>query len=117
MTTAKAAKATPETVAAPARKMTAIPLSEPIRRGKTEIAEISIRKPKSGELRGLSIQELMNARVSAVLDILPRITMPPLTAAEVAELEPEDLSACAGAVIDFFLTAEDRTKIAQVTQA
>lgn len=102
---------------APARKTTAIALSAPIIRGKTEIAEIAIRKPKSGELRGLSIQELMNARVSAVLDILPRITVPPITAAEANELEPEDLSACAGAVIDFFLTAEDRTKIARVTQA
>jgi len=94
-----------------------IALSEPIRRGETEITEITLRKPKAGELRGLSIQELMTARAAAVLDILPRIAMPPITQHEADNLEAEDLAACAGAVIDFFLTAGDRAAMEKVLTA
>lgn len=94
-----------------------ITLSEPIRRGETEIAEITLRKPKAGELRGLSIQELMNARASAVLDILPRIAMPPIVQPEADDLDPADLAACAGAIIDFFLTAADRAAMEKVLMA
>lgn len=89
-------------------------LAEPIVRGTQTIASIQLRKPKAGELRGTSIQELMQARTSAVLDVLPRITMPPITQAEADALETEDLAACSGAIIDFFLTASDRKKVEQV---
>ncbi|OCC25669.1 hypothetical protein MB02_01230 [Croceicoccus estronivorus] len=94
-----------------------ITLAEPIVRGNETIASIQLRKPKAGELRGLSIQELMNARATAVLDILPRIAMPPITQAEADQLEPEDLAACSGAVIDFFLTAADRKAVEKVLNA
>lgn len=94
-----------------------ITLAEPIRRGETEITEITLRKPKGGELRGLSIQDLMTARVSAVLDILPRISMPPITQQEADNLESEDLASCSGAIIDFFLTAADRKAMERVLTA
>lgn len=102
--------APPEAVQAQnARKMSdPIPLSEPIVRGETKITEITLRKPKAGELRGLSVQDLMTARVTAVLDVLPRIAMPPITQPEADNLEAEDLAACSGAIIDFFLTPSDR---------
>lgn len=97
------------------RKMSGtITLAEPVQRGDQVIADIVLRKPKAGELRGLSIQELMNARTSAVLDLLPRITVPPLLAHEVEQLEPEDLAACGGAIIDFFLTPADRQAVERV---
>jgi len=109
----------PETPpAASARKMSdPIPLAEPILRGQQTIESIQLRKPKAGELRGLSIQELMNARTSAVLDLLPRITLPPVTQAEADNLEPEDLAACSGAIIDFFLTPADRKAVEKVLNA
>lgn len=100
-----------------AAAMATITLSEPIVRGETSITEIAIRKPKSGELRGLSIQDLMTARVSAVLDVLPRISMPPITQHEAENLEAQDLAACAGAIMDFFLTAGDRKAIEKVLTA
>jgi len=100
-----------------AAAMATITLSEPIVRGETSITEIAIRKPKSGELRGLSIQDLMTARVSAVLDVLPRISMPPITQQEADNLEAQDLAACAGAIMDFFLTAADRKAIEKVLTA
>jgi len=94
-----------------------ITLAEPIVRGAEKITVLQLRKPKGGELRGLSIQELMNARASAILDILPRITMPPITQAEADQLEAEDLAACSGAVIDFFLTPADRRAVERVLNA
>lgn len=94
-----------------------ITLSEPIRRGETLISDIVLRKPRAGELRGLSVQDLMTARASAVLDILPRIAMPPITQAEADNLAAEDLASCSGAIIDFFLTAGDRAAMEKVLKA
>ena len=94
-----------------------IHLSEPIVRGETKIPSIQLRKPKAGELRGLSVQELMGARAAAVLDLLPRIAVPPITQPEADNLEPEDLAACSGAIIDFFLTPADRAMMEKVLKA
>ncbi len=94
-----------------------ITLSEPIKRGETLITEIILRKPKAGELRGLSVQDLMTARATAVLDILPRIAMPPITQPEAENLEAEDLAACSGAIIDFFLKPSDREAMEKILKA
>ncbi|MGE4431888.1 MAG: phage tail assembly protein [Sphingobium sp.] len=94
-----------------------VTLSEPIVRGETTISDIQIRKPKAGEMRGLSIQDLMTARVSAVIDVLPRISMPPITQQEAENLDLSDLAACSGAIIDFFLKAGDRAAIEKVLTA
>lgn len=99
----------PSETATKARKMSdPIPLSEPIVRGETKITEIILRKPKAAELGRISIQELMQARADAIISLIPRISMPPITAPEAGDLEPEDLAACGGAIIDFFLTAAER---------
>lgn len=101
--------------AATARKFSdPIDLAEPIRRGEETVATITLRKPRAGELRGLSIQDLMNARTSAVLDVLPRIATPPITAAEADQLEAEDIAACAGAIIGFFLNPSQRQQVEAV---
>ena len=96
---------------APARKMETIKLTEQIVRGEQKITELTLRKPKAGELRGLSIQELMNARVAATLDLLPRITMPPITQAEADDLEPEDVANASGAIIGFFMSSAQLNQI------
>lgn len=99
---------------APSKLSEPITLSVPIVRGETSITEIVLRKPQAGELRGLSVQELMNARVTATLDLLPRISMPPITQHEADNLELEDLASCSGAIIGFFLTPADRAKVEKV---
>jgi hypothetical protein len=86
-------------------------LTTPIMRGETAIKELKLRKPKAGELRGLSMQELMNARMSAVLDILPRITMPPIEQHEADNLEVEDAANASGIIIGFFMTSGMRHQI------
>lgn len=105
MENASAPAASASAPATPAARQTAtVTLHEPIVRGESKIETLTLRKPKAGELRGLSIQELMNARVSSTLDLLPRITMPPITQQEADDLEPTDLMACSGNIIGFFLT-------------
>lgn len=105
-----------DTPAVTNRHSETITLAEPIVRGETQITELTLRKPKAGELRGLSLQELMTAGVSATLEILPRISMPPITEQEAENLEPQDVAAVAGAVIGFFLTAKDQAKIKEASK-
>lgn len=68
-----------------------ITLEETIKRGDTEITEIQIRKPKVGELRGVSLSQLMQMDVSELTKIMPRITQPTLTAEEIQNMDPADL--------------------------
>lgn len=80
-----------------------ITLEVPIKRGETEITSVQLRRPKSGELRGLSIADLMQMDVNAVIKVLPRISTPTLTDAEAAGLDPADLAQMGGAVATFLL--------------
>ena len=86
----------------------AIALSEPIRRGDTEIASIDLRKPKAGHLRGLTLQSLINTEIGAVLTLIPRISNPPLAPHEVEELDPADLAEIGGTIRGFFMTPAER---------
>lgn len=78
-------------------------LQTPIPRGETRIEEIDIRKPAAGELRGVSLVDLLQMDVAAVSTILPRITQPSLTAAEIAGMDPADLLSAAARVSGFLL--------------
>ena len=96
---------------AAAPKMESLRLTTAIQRGEQSITQLALRKPKAGELRGLSMQELMNARISAVLDILPRITTPPITQQEADNMEVEDVANASGIIIGFFMTALQKHQI------
>ena len=80
-----------------------ITLDTPIQRGSSAIAEVTLRKPNAGELRGLSLQRLHQADTDELLKLLPRITTPSLTPPECAQLDPADLSEAGGIVISFLL--------------
>lgn len=80
-----------------------ITLDTPLKRGETEITEVTLRKPASGELRGLEIHDLLRMDVTANIKLLPRITTPTLTEAEVAALDPADLTQLASEVTGFLL--------------
>ena len=95
---------TPDTAAAATPTVpNTITLDTPIERGATTIAEITLRKPNAGELRGLSLQRLHQADTDELLKLLPRITTPSLTPPECAQLDPADLSEAGGIVISFLL--------------
>ncbi|MFU3873527.1 phage tail assembly protein [Pseudomonas aeruginosa] len=108
--TTTAVSAGPESTTEEPRKLAdnEVELDEPIKRGTQIIDVVAVRKPQSGELRGVSLQDLLNLDVSALLVVLPRITTPTLTQPEVARLEPADLLQLGSKVSGFLLTKRVR---------
>ena len=80
-----------------------VTLDTPIRRGTTSINSITLRKPNSGELRGVSLVELLQMDVGSLIKVLPRISSPSLTAVEVAGMDPADLLALSSKISGFLL--------------
>jgi len=78
-----------------------ITLDQPIQRGDNTIETIVLRKPKSGELRGLKMAEVINLDVNSLTRLLPRISEPALTEAEVQAMDPADLTECGLEVVNF----------------
>lgn len=83
-----------------------VTLQEPIVRGDNKVTELNIRTPKAGELRGLSLADLLQLDVNALKILLPRISSPSITEQEVNNLHPADLVQLGGKVISFLVPAE-----------
>ncbi|MFZ2307542.1 MAG: phage tail assembly protein [Rhodoferax sp.] len=81
-----------------------VQLENPIKRGDTTITSVTVRKPRAGELRGLSLAELLQMKVDALQALLPRITTPMLHRHDIDNLEPADLVNLGGEVVNFLLT-------------
>ncbi|MEX5559123.1 phage tail assembly protein [Pseudomonas rhodesiae] len=86
-----------------------VTLDTPIRRGTTNIESITLRKPNSGELRGVSLVELLQMDVGSLIKVLPRISSPSITAIEVAGMDPADLLALSSKVSGFLLQKSAKT--------
>ncbi|MGU9822004.1 phage tail assembly protein [Pseudomonas sp. LF090] len=84
-------------------------LDTPIRRGTTSINSITLRKPNSGELRGVSLVELLQMDVASLIKVLPRISTPSLTVVEVAGMDPADLLALSSKISGFLLQKSAKT--------
>jgi hypothetical protein len=89
-------------------------LDTPITRGKTTIDMLTLRKPQSGELRGVQLIELLNLDVATLIKILPRITSPSITAPEAAGMDPADLLACGSKISAFLLQKSAKTDVCLV---
>ena len=98
-------------VTEPKSRFETVTLSEPIVRGETRIETLNIRKPKSGELRGIALQDILGTDISALLKVIPRVSEPPLTQDEADNLEPEDLAEIGGTLRGFFMTKAERQAI------
>ena len=81
-------------------------LETPIKRGEQEITSITVRKPQGGELRGVSLVNLLNMDYGALEIVLPRITSPALTKQDVVTIDPADLVQLATEVSGFLLTKQ-----------
>ncbi|AXQ50157.1 phage tail assembly protein [Stenotrophomonas rhizophila] len=81
-----------------------IDLDTPIVRGEQEIKQVTLRKPMSGELRGVTLSDLAQLDVLALRKVLPRISTPCLTDHEIGRMDPADLLQCGVAVGSFLLT-------------
>lgn len=80
-----------------------VTLDTPIRRGDTTIGTVALRRPKSGELRGVALTDLLQLDVVALQTVLPRITMPTLMKQDVLDLDPADLVQLGTKVAGFLL--------------
>lgn len=80
-----------------------ITLDTPIKRGDNDIDTIVLRKPSAGELRGVTLTDLLQMDVAALTKVIPRISDPALTEAEVARMDPADLVQIGGTVAGFLL--------------
>lgn len=85
-----------------------ITLAEPIVRGETTIETLQLRKPKAGELRGLTLSDVIGLDIGTILKLLPRISEPVLTDDECSQLDVADLTECGGTIRGFFMTAAER---------
>lgn len=86
-----------------------VKLDTPIIRDKTKVTEITLRRPKAGELRGLSMADLARLDVSAMLTLIPRISSPTINREELEDLPTEDMFALATEVGSFLLQKADLT--------
>jgi len=80
-----------------------ITLQTPLTRGETEIKEVTLRKPGTGEMRGLALSDLLQMNVNALHKVLPRISSPMLTEADVANMDIADFTEMASEVAGFLL--------------
>lgn len=99
--------------AAPARSIATVTLVHPVKRDGGNVDTLQLRKPKAGELRGLSLQALLQSDIDTLINLLPRITEPPLIDHEVAQLEAEDLAEIGGTIFGFFMTPAQKAMITQ----
>ncbi|MEJ6522103.1 phage tail assembly protein [Shewanella bicestrii] len=80
-----------------------VTLDQAINRGKESVTEVTLRKPKAGELRGLSLSDLLNLDVNAISTVLPRISSPMITKDEVLNMDPADLVQIGGEISNFLV--------------
>ncbi|MCA8198879.1 phage tail assembly protein [Burkholderia vietnamiensis] len=91
-------------------------LDTPLVRGKQTIERVTLRKPKSGELRGVSLSDLVNLDVAALSKVLPRISDPVLTDADVANIDPADLVQLGGIFAGFLMPKAVKSKLGYQTE-
>lgn len=82
--------------------MTTVKLSTPIKRSTGDVAELTLRKPAAGELRGLKLMDVMNMDMNSLGVLLPRIVQPSITKADVDAMELADVLDLGVAVVGFF---------------
>ena len=80
--------------------MSQVTLKKPLKRGDTEINEISLREPDTGSLRGLEMFSILRMDINTHRQLVPRIS--DITANEFDMLKPSDLVAVQTEVVGFF---------------
>lgn len=80
-----------------------ITLNQPLKRSAGDIAQLTLHKPNSGALRGVSLQECVMMNTDAICVVIPRISDPKLTPQEMAMLDPSDLLQLGAALANFLL--------------
>lgn len=92
-----------DTATKPARESVQVQLQTPIARAGGAITTLTIMKPRTGDLRGLMLTEVMQMKTDAIAALLQRVSVPTLIKAEVDEMDTADLVACASEVAGFLV--------------
>ena len=87
-----------------------VTLDTPIVRGDTVISQITIRKPKAGSLRGLSLTDVLKLEFDAIAKLVPRVASPGLVEHDLAAMDLADFTKVATAVVGFFASPAERAK-------
>lgn len=90
-----------------------ITLDTPIKRGDQTITAVTLRKPASGELRGVALANLLSMDVESLSTVLPRITTPTLTKQDVHGMDPADLFQIGTQVAHFLLPKAAKLEASQ----
>lgn len=93
-----------------------IKLDVSLQRGDQVIDSISLRKPVAGELRGIALANLLQMDVDALKKLLPRISTPILTEADVLKMDAGDLTDAAIKVSGFLLKKAERQELESVIE-
>lgn len=80
-----------------------IELDEPIQRGDTQITQVTIRRPNAGEMRGLSMVNVVQMQVDALLTLIPRICEPVLMAQELKAMNPADFMQIGTVIAQYYV--------------
>ena len=91
-----------ETTTVNGRTAKTLTLQTPIVRKGETITTLHLMKPRTGDLRGLLLGDVMNMQADATATLLTRISVPTLMKHEVDEMDPADLVAC-GVKVAVFL--------------
>ncbi|MDG6881063.1 Phage tail protein E [Phocoenobacter uteri] len=79
-----------------------VTLSTPIKRGNSEIKEVTILKPNVLALKGLKLLDVMQFDVNALTVLLPRVTKPSLIKKDIEQLEIADFTKLSTELAGFF---------------
>jgi hypothetical protein len=77
------------------------------KKGDVTVKKVEIRKPKTRALRGLSLVSLLQLDVDSVATVASRISMPTMSASDVYDLDPADLTKLGKEIIGFFVDTKD----------
>ena len=78
-----------------------VPLDFGFKRGDDQVKEITLVKPNTGHCRGLSLKNVLSFEIDSLAVLLPRITLPAMTAQEVYTLELMDTLKIAEGIAGF----------------
>ncbi|MEO0682715.1 MAG: phage tail assembly protein [Pseudomonadota bacterium] len=90
--------------------MAQVDLSRPVTVDGAEVEAVEVVEPKVGQLKGLNTFSLLQMDVNAHLTLLPRVTAPPISADQLAEMRPKDFARLQAEVVRF-LAEEDAPAI------
>ncbi len=98
-------------------KLQTVELDEPIKRGEMLIEQVTLRQPNGGEMRGLSMMDIVQMKTEALFVLVPRISDPILMASELKQMNPADLMQIATVIAQYYVPKKMQSDIGMMTQS